>query len=369
MYLRYLFISIVLLIVVITGEYLIYISIHRLGLFKYLYIKNTLLTLGIILPVIFMGAMIYGGKNFSLLNSWIYTAGAVWLGLLTYLVIVAFIISVLVLINNYTGFNIPINTITIILIFCAIATTIIGITNTNNIRITKVSVDSPILAPLWKDKKIVFVSDTHLGLVRREKFMKKIVDIINKEKPDIVFNLGDLIDGPSFPYKKGFAPMSELNPPMGNYYVEGNHETYNQEYKLFKENFPKNLNDITGKKVIINGTQIIGIPYGVMKNSDDINKELSEVSYDKTIPSIILMHDPKDTPRLADQNVSLVLSGHTHAGQFFPFNLLVKKIAGIYFYGLTYTKETPSITSSGIGTAMVPIRLETNPEIVVVTIK
>jgi hypothetical protein len=328
-----------------------------------------MLAMGMILPVMFIGAMIYGGKNFSLLNSWIYTIGGVWLGLLMYLAITTLIISILLLLNNYLGLSIPIRLITLILIFCSITTVIIGIINANKIRVINIEVNSPALSPLWKDKKIVFSSDTHLGLIRREKFMRRIVDIINNEKPDIIFNLGDLIDGPSFPYKKGFAPMSELKSTLGNYYVEGNHERYSQEYNIFKENFPKNLNDITSKKIIINNTQIIGIPYGAIKGSNEINQELEQVKYDKNIPSIILMHDPKDTDKLADNGVSLVLSGHTHAGQFFPFTLLVKKIAGKYFHGLTYTKDTAEITSSGVGTATVPIRIDTVPEIVVVTIK
>lgn len=366
---RYTFIFLVFSAVIFLGEYLIFLSVNRLGLLKYAYIKNIMISMGIILPVMFVGAMAYGGKNFSLLNSWIYTTGAAWLGILTYLVIATFIISILIILNNYFGFNIPVKLILIILIICSIVTAVIGIINASNIRVVRIEVDSPALSPLWKGKKIVFSSDTHLGLIRREKFMKKIVGIINKEKPDVTFNLGDLIDGPSFPYVKGFAPISELNSPMGNYYVEGNHESYSQEYGTFKENFPKNLNDITGKKIIVNSTQIIGIPYGAMKANNEINNELEQVKYDKNIPSIILMHDPKDTPKLADNNVSLVLSGHTHAGQFFPFTLLVKKIAGKYFHGLTYTKETAAITSSGVGTAMVPIRIGTVPEIIVVTIK
>ncbi len=366
---RYTFIFIVFLIVITVGEYLIFISLNRLGLLRYTYIKNTMLTMGIVLPLMFVGSMAYGGKNFSLLNSWIYTAGGVWLGLLTYLVITTLLISILLLLNTYLGFSIPIKLITIILIFCSIATTVIGIINASNIRTVRIEVTSPSLSPLWKGKKIVLVSDTHLGLIRREKFMKKIVDIVNSEKPDITFNLGDLIDGPSFPYSKAFAPIDDLKSNLGNYYVEGNHESYSQEYNVFKENFPKNINDITGKKVIVNNTQIIGIPYGAMKGKDEINNELAKVKYDKSIPSIILMHDPKDTSQLADNGASLVLSGHTHGGQFFPFTLLVKMIAGKYFHGLTYTKDTAEITSYGVGTAMVPIRIGTVPEIVVVTIK
>jgi predicted MPP superfamily phosphohydrolase len=369
MYLRYTFIFIIFLIVIITGEYLIYLSLHSLGLYKYLSVKNILLALGILFPVMFVWSMFYGGEHFSIINSWIYTASAVWLGLLTYLVLAALIISTLVIVNNFFGINIPIRPISIILLALAFATTIYGIYNANNPKVVNWEVNSSALSPLWKGKKIAFVSDTHLGMVRQEKFMQKVVDIINKEKPDIAFNLGDLIDGPSFPYAKGMAPLNEINAPMGSYYVEGNHERYSAEYDLFKSNFPEKLNDITNKKVIVNNTQIIGIPFGSMKSEDQIKKELEDVLYDKNFPSIILMHDPKDTPKLADNNVSLVLSGHTHNGQFFPFTFLLDKLYGLYVYGITETGNTVSITSSGVGTAMPPLRVGSSPEIVIVTFK
>lgn len=369
MYLRYTFIFIVFLIVIATGEYLIYLSLHSLGLYKYLYVKNILLTLGILFPVMFVGSMFYGGEHFSIINSWIYTASAIWLGLLTYLVLTAFIISILVIINNYFGLNIPIRQISVVILAFAFATTVYGVYNANNPKVVNWEVNSPTLSPLWKGKKIAFVSDMHLGMVRQEKFTQKVVDIINKEKPDIAFNLGDLIDGPAFPYVKGMAPLNEINAPMGSYYVEGNHERYSAEYDLFKSYFPQKLNDITNKKVVVNGTQIIGIPFALGKNEDQIKKDLDSVSYDENIPSIVLMHDPKDTTKLADSNVSLVLSGHTHNGQFFPFTFLLDKLYGPYVYGIMNTKNTVSITSSGVGTAMPPLRVGTSPEIVVVTFK
>ncbi len=369
MYSRYIFIFSIFLIIIFTGEYFVYLSFHNIGLFKNSYIRNATINLGIILPIIFIGATLYGAKHFSLLNSYLYTISSIWLGLLTYIVITTFFVSILILINNYFGFNIPIKIIYLVLIILSIITIIYGIYNSNNPKVVNYVVSSPKLSPFWKDKKIIFTSDTHLGLIRREKFLKRIVDTINKENPDIIFNLGDLIDGPSFPYQKEFTPMDDLKSKIGNFYVEGNHERYSQEYEKFKENFPKNLSDITNKKVIVNNTQIIGIPYGALKSNDDINNELKLLGYDEKMPSIILMHDPMDTSKLVENNVSLVLSGHTHRGQFFPFTLLVKQIAGKYFYGVTNTKDTISIISSGVGTAMIPIRIGTNPEVVVVTIK
>jgi len=369
MYARYLFFFIIFPLVIFVGEYLIFLLFNQLDLFKYLYVKNIFIVLGITLPLFFIISMSYGVKHFSVINSWFYTIGGIGLSILNYLLIITFIVSLLLLISSQFNLNIPLKQITIILSLFVLVITVYGIYKSSNPKTVTMEITSPVLAPLWKDKKIMIISDVHIGETRREKFVKKIVDIINAEKPDIVFNLGDLIDGQSFPYKEGFAPFSELNPTLGNYYVEGNHEGYSQEYSKFKENFPKNINDVTSKKMIVNGTQIIGIPFSMERNSEVINKELESVSYDKTTPSIVLLHDPKEVPVLADNNVSLVLSGHTHEGQFFPFNLVVKAIYGKYSHGVAYTKETASLTSSGVGTAVSPMRIGTDSEIVILHIK
>ena len=364
MSLRYIIFPIILLIFIAICEYTIYRVFNQLEFFKYKYIKNIFITLEIILPIIFMGAMIYGTKHFSIINSYFYAIGGVWLGFLSYILIVSVILALFILLNSYSNVNLPLRQIAMGLILLVIIIVIYGIYHANNPKVVEFDVSSPTLAPMWKDKKIIIVSDIHLGIIYREKFMKKVVDIINKEKPDIIFNLGDIIDGPSFPYEKGFAPFYELSPTLGSYYVEGNHETYNQEYSVFKSYFPKNINDITGKKLIVNGTQIIGIPYSMIRSTGEIQKELDKVMYDKQVPSIILLHEPKDIKTLADNNTSLVLSGHTHGGQFFPLTLIVNWIYGKYNHGVTYTENTASLTTYGVGTAITPIRIGTDSEIV-----
>ena len=367
MRLRYFLIFIISFFVMVASEYLIYLSFHSLEIFNSLYLERALLLVGMIFPFIFITSMIYRQKHFSALNSWVYTVGALWFGIIFYLFVVAFIISILVLINNYLGFNLPIRFLTITLVCLALFVITYGIYNARNPKIVRWEIKSKTLAKLWKDKKIIFISDTHLGNMRREKFMKKIVDIINSEKPYITFNLGDLIDGPSFDYEKVFAPFDDLKATVGNYYVEGNHEGYSKEYSLFRSHFPKNLNDITNKKIIINSTQIIGLPYH-KKSKNKIKNELNVLGYNKNMPSIILMHDPKNTSVLVKNNASLVLSGHTHGGQFFPITVILKILHGAYFHGVYYTANTVSAISSGVGEAMPPIRIGTNSEIVVLTI-
>jgi len=264
--------------------------------------------------------------------------------------------------------NLKIEIIYNTLFIAVLLSTIYGIINSRNIKVVRLTIKSEKLSKKWSNKKIIITSDTHIGNINRQKFMKKIVSIINSENPDITFNVGDLIDGAYFPYKKCFEPLSLLKPEMGNYYVEGNHEKYSKDYKTFKLNFPKTLNDLTDKKIILNETQILGLGFRVNESGKDIIERLKSLEYDPNTPSILLVHDPKNIEAISQLGVSLVLSGHTHNGQFFPFTLIIKRLYKKYSNGIAYTNNTASVTSCGVGTSVVPIRIGTTPEIIVLNI-
>jgi len=350
-------------------EYSSYSLFNKIGVLENPNIKMMFVVLGIVLPIIFIITVNYNKRHFSKINSLLYTIGTIWFGAIFYVAIISSIVYMLLIINQDYLLNLPIESISIILLSITIISIIYGIFNANNPRIVRWTIESPALSPLWKDKKIIVISDIHFGSMRKENFMHKIVNLINSEKPDVTFNLGDFIDGPAFDYKKVFAYHSELNPPLGNYYVEGNHEGYSKDYQTFRSNFPKNLNDITNKKVIINGTQIIGMPYNKKQTNNKVKNALTHTEYDKKIPSIILMHHLKKINLLAKNDVSLVLSGHTHGGQFFPLTIILKMMHGKYLYGINYILKTVSITSSGAGSGTPPIRVGTSPEIILLTIK
>lgn len=368
MNIRFLIIAIILFIVVLLSEYITYISLHTAGIIKSARIEIILISLGVIFPLMFIISMLYSYKHYSIFNSWLNTISSVWLGIIIYIFIASVIISLLILSNYYFGLQLPIKLIANILIAVTLVLITYGTINASNPRIVKWNITSEELSKDWSGKKIVIISDIHLGSERREGFLKKVVSKIEKEKPDIVFIVGDLIDGPSIPYEKWFSEFSTLKPQFGILYVEGNHEKYNQEYDKFKSVVGRVVNDLTDKKTIINNTQIIGLDYSESELGKDINKQLESLQYDKNQSSIILMHDPKNTAFLSSQGVSLVLSGHTHDGQFFPFTILLSSLYKKYVYGVSYTGNTVSLTSSGIGTAVVPIRIGTNPEIVVLNI-
>lgn len=85
---------------------------------------------------------------------------------------------------------------------------------------------------------------------------------------------------------------------------------------------------------------------------------------DRNAASILLVHDPNLLPIAVEAGISLQLSGHTHRGQFFPFTLIVRRVYGKFAYGLQRLGDLQVFTSCGVGTWGPPMRLGSNPEIV-----
>jgi hypothetical protein len=230
------------------------------------------------------------------------------------------------------------------------------------------AIRAPKLKEKWGDKNLVLFSDAHLGMVRNKKFMRTIVDMVNSLHPDIVFIAGDLIDGPVFPYEESLAPLADIKSTYGTFYTAGNHDEYNPEQEKYYSALQKYVTVLNDKKVIVNDTQITGIIYA-QESVEETAKRLRSVEHDARMPSIVMLHDPKNIQALADQQVTLGLSGHTHAGQFFPFTLIVKSVYGSLTKGVHYLKEMAHITSVGVGTAGPLLRLGTVPEIIHIRIE
>lgn len=356
------------LAIIALGEYSVYSSFHEALYYSNPYLFYTFTLSLYVFPILLITTAILGFKYFSKIGSYLYVLSGIWLGLLIYLFMGSALLTFYITINFYHDFGVPIHTIGIDIFLIAVIIIIYGVYNALTPRIVKWQIKSSALLPLWRNKKIILISDTHLGHIQRDKFSQKLVATIANENPDIVFHVGDIIDGPTFPYKKSFDHFESLNPPLGTFYVEGNHETYSREYDTFKSHFPKNITDMTDKKIIINGTHIIGLSFNQYESKDQTKKRVLDLGYDISFPSIILLHDPKNSGALSDLEVSLVLSGHTHGGQFFPDNLILRSIYKSFSHGITYLKNTVSATTYGTGMTLLPIRIGTFPEIVVIEI-
>lgn len=245
---------------------------------------------------------------------------------------------------------------------------IYGRWNANQIKLNKYDISIRKKSKL-DNLNVILVSDFHIGYLNDDKKLKKIVSEINKLSPDIVCISGDLFDGnfkainkPS----KVLRYLNEIESTYGSYISWGNHDAGDnfQEMKSFIQE--SNL-ILLEDEIFINESNfaIIGrkdlSPIG---NQEGIRKKnLVSLEHIKNIPIIVLDHQPSSF-NTYEFPVDLVLSGHTHQGQVFPFNLVTKNFFDIdYGYGKN-KNGTQMVVSSGIGTWGPPIRIGTSSEIV-----
>lgn len=322
----------------------------------------------ILLPTTLVITMALYGKMHNAFLSFIYLIDVIWLPTLLYLSMGAILLFALFGISKIGNVALPMYTLAWCVVALSGLAVTYGIYNATHIRTVMRTIEAPTLSQNWQGKNIILVSDTHLGIVRSKHFMEKVVRKINDAKPDVVLIAGDIIDGPHFNYEEGLAPLENINAPLGVYYTPGNHEGYNTEPEKFYPVIENHTTMLRDSITEINGTQIIGLDFKT-EGIAETKSRLEHMGYEKTKPSIVIMHDPKNIAALQQEGVSLAVSGHTHCGQFFPINLIVKSIYKEYAYGVNKVGNTTSVTTCGVGTAMSPLRLGTNPEIVVLKIQ
>ena len=188
---------------------------------------------------------------------------------------------------------------------------------------------------------------------------------ILKEAPDAIFIAGDLYDGTAIDAHHAAEPLSDLKAPHGVYFVAGNHEQFGDDSRYLRAIEAAGVRVLSNEKVEVDGMQIIGVPYRNATRDAHLTSALKGVGLDRDRASILLVHAP-DHPEAAEAaGVSLQLSGHTHLGQFIPWSWMARRIYRQFVYGLSRIGKMQVFTSSGAGTWGPPLRLGSNPEIVV----
>ena len=185
---------------------------------------------------------------------------------------------------------------------------------------------------------------------------------IEEVKPDIIFITGDLLDGTAHNHVDYIEPIKRYDPPLGTYYVTGNHETYiGVEYAESVINGAdiKKMHDEIIEK---DGMQIVGINYPERGMSKDLLPVLKNINREK--PAILLYHEPIYRELTREYGIDLQLSGHTHAGQIWPFNLFTWLVYKKYHRGLNVDGDFSIFTSSATGTWGPPMRTSGKTEIV-----
>ena len=300
----------------------------------------------------------------------LYKIGAVWLGLLNFLFWAACLTWPVW--YAWRAFRSGLNpasakpTIAGVFIAAALLTSIYGILNARRIRVRRFTVSLPSLPQSWRGRRALLFSDLHLGNINGENFSRRMVALANGLQPDIVFIPGDLFDGTRANLDKLVAPFKQLNPPFGAYFSTGNHEEFGGVEHYLEAVARTGIKVLNNEKLLVDGLQIAGVPFGDSTSPIRLRTTLEGLHFNPHEACILLNHMPSRLPIVERAGVSLQLSGHTHGGQFFPFTWFTRRIFGRFTHGLHNFGNLRVYTSTGAGTWGPPMRLGTDPEIVVI---
>jgi predicted MPP superfamily phosphohydrolase len=217
------------------------------------------------------------------------------------------------------------------------------------------------------DFSIVQISDLHIGGLIDREFVKHSVEKINSLKADIVVITGDLIDTKIESVKEAVLELTHIRSKYGIYYILGNHEYFHDPLEIITFMKETNIKLLLNENVIIDELKlnIVGVTdlfgYRAKMLEPNIDKAFQECRTDYN--TILLAHQPKFIEELKEYKPDLILSGHTHGGQIWPFNHLVK-LQQPYVKGLHKLFNGSTIyVNSGIGFWGPPMRLNSQAEI------
>lgn len=256
--------------------------------------------------------------------------------------------------------------IMLISIFTGIVIVVLGYKHARNICVVTYRIPMRIKTTQWR---IVLISDIHIGAFVNEAHIANIVERINSLSPDVVLIAGDLIDDdPSFladgtrVYRVA-QKMRSITSRYGVYMTLGNHDPGIENGAFCSFLYRCGIKLLCDEFVELPDLIIAG-------RSDPVHscrKAIKEIIPDSktTKPVIVVDHDPKRIDEAGEYNIDLALSGHTHAGQFFPATIATRLAAGRHrHYGCNKSGNTHSIVTSGAGFFNLPVRIGTNSEIV-----
>lgn len=218
--------------------------------------------------------------------------------------------------------------------------------------------------------RIVMASDLHAGYLIGKDIISMYVDKIMEQKPDIILLVGDIIDYDIFSVKDQHMEeeFKRLKAPYGVYAVTGNHEYIGIEGEKFHEKVTW-LSDYAGMTVLRDSTILVDSAFYLVGREDDKymhRKKLEELmaNVDTSYPVIMMNHEPHNIKEVSKNGVDLAFYGHTHNGQFFPNNIIVKFIWELP-YGYRKIEDSQVYVSSGLGLAGPQYRIATLSEVVV----
>ncbi|MDK2063141.1 metallophosphoesterase [Aliarcobacter butzleri] len=330
--------------------------------------------LSLFLYLTFFGVLMYPmARYFPVVPNWLYFLLSLPIGMI-------FLTFIITLLHEIISFGISKTKYTknrreffkkgldIGVISAVIATNVKAIDNARHVELEVVDVK---INNLKKPYKIIQISDIHIGGLITKNFIKSMVDKINLLNADIVVITGDLVDTKLEFARPALDELKNLQSKYGTYFIVGNHEYFHGVKPIIDYVNSLGIKTLENENVYIGekdeGFYLAGVydRFGFRYGSyiPDINKALENCENN---PTILLAHQPKYINEIKDtKNIDLILCGHTHGGQIFPFNFLVK-LEQPYVKGLHQHNDTTQVyVNKGTGFWGPPMRLGASSEITV----
>ncbi|MFC1475812.1 metallophosphoesterase [Candidatus Zixiibacteriota bacterium] len=256
----------------------------------------------------------------------------------------------------------------------AVVLTTVGVWRAGTLDVNEVEIP---IEGLERDVTLMHISDVHLGHQRGRAYLERIVHETNRLEPDLVLINGDLVDANSALEPGVLSALARFDAPT--YFTTGNHELSVDTERALEIITSHGVRILHNEVVEIHGLQLVGLDYmNADENTFDmqmrnvnkltIKEELPKIPLVDGKPVVLMHHSPVGLEYVSARGVALMLSGHTHAGQFFPATLITPLLfpinKGLHVRGGTYF-----FVSQGAGTLGPRMRLGSSNEIDLIRLK
>lgn len=369
----YVFMAIFLVLaqaIVVGAHFLIFKFIVKVFFPALVGFKNGLFYGLLVLSFSFIPASLLVRNSDNSFGRFIYFLVGLWHGIVVNLLLAILGGYVLFWLLKSLEINVDFRTLGAIFIFLALAFSAYGVYNANSLEVKKIKVYLKDLPAAWEGKTAVQISDLHLGNILGKKYAARVVGEVDKLDPEIVFITGDYFDAIGDDSYALAASLSAIDSKKGIYFVTGNHENYVGLEKSVGAMKAAGVTVLQNELRDIGGLLVLGFSYQDMGRGKGLGEEIKKLKgYDENKPSILLHHSPGQVESAAKAGIGLMLSGHSHRGQLWPFNLITKLIFSGYDYGLKSKGEMQIYTTSGAGVWGPTMRTSGQNEIVAIELK
>ena len=244
-------------------------------------------------------------------------------------------------------------------------------------RVRTVDVEMARLGTGLDGLSVAIITDTHYGPIDRARWSAAVVERVNELGADVVCHVGDIADGTVAVREKQTSPLAAVRAGSARVYVTGNHEYFSEAQGWLDYMEEIGWAALHNRHVVVErgGDRLVvaGVDDATAEGSGahghGADLEVALDGVDRTLPVLLLAHQPKQVRHAVRAGVDLQISGHTHGGQIWPFNFLVRLDQPVVA-GLTRHGETTQLyTSRGTGFWGPPFRVFAPSEITLLTLR